>query len=273
MSVRFNATTVGEVTEKLRKASENTPKVYNAGFSAGVQSGEESGYAEGFEEGKQSEYDAFWDAYQKNGTRTNYAYEFCGNGWTDETFKPKYDIIPKGSNGTRMFNGCGVKNLSEVLKKQKVKIDFSQLGTDANGNYYGTDFFCYQNYSLVHAPEIDFGESRNLGYLYYQSTNLVTIDKIIMPREEVPYTANMMLGECNKLENVVIAGTIRHNGLTLSKSKNLTRDSLMSIIDALADYSQDTSGTVWKVTLGATNLAKLTDSDKTRATKKGWSLL
>jgi hypothetical protein len=46
----------------------------------------------------------------------------------------------------------------------------------------------------------------------------------------------------------------------------------MSIINTLNDYSTYTGTTVFKVTLGSTNLAKLTDAEKAIATEKGWTL-
>ena len=47
-----------------------------------------------YNKGKKDEYDAFWDKYQQNGTREYYDYSFYEEGWTDETFKPKYPIAP-----------------------------------------------------------------------------------------------------------------------------------------------------------------------------------
>ncbi|MBQ9096942.1 MAG: hypothetical protein IJY55_00920, partial [Clostridia bacterium] len=63
-----------------------------------------------------------------------------------------------------------------------------------------------------------------------------------------------------------IAGT----NFNISRHNNLTFDSLVSIILALKDYSG--TSTTKTVTLGATNLAKLTDSEKAIATQKGWTL-
>lgn len=77
---------------------------------------------------------------------------------------------------------------------------------------------------------------------------------------------------CGALENLTIVGSINANGFNVQWSTNLTHDSLMSIINALKDYSEDTSGTTWTVTLGATNLAKLTTAEKEIATQKGWLL-
>ena len=45
---------------------------------------------------------------------------------------------------------------------------------------------------------------------------------------------------------------------------------ILSILNCLKDYKD--SGTTYTVTLGATNLAKLTDAEKAIATQKGWTL-
>lgn len=50
-------------------------------------------------------------------------------------------------------------------------------------------------------------------------------------------------------------------------AQNLTHDSLMVIINGL-----QTVTTTQKLTLGSTNLAKLTEADKKIATDKGWTL-
>ena len=55
--------------------------------------------------------------------------------------------------------------------------------------------------------------------------------------------------------------------LDLSNSTNLTHDSLMVVINGL-----QTVTTAQTLTLGTTNLAKLTDDEKKVATDKGWTL-
>ena len=57
--------------------------------------------------------------------------------------------------------------------------------------------------------------------------------------------------------------------LDLSKCVNLTRQSIMNLINGLADRTGQTALTL---ILGATNLAKLTDEDKAIATAKNWTL-
>jgi surface protein len=55
--------------------------------------------------------------------------------------------------------------------------------------------------------------------------------------------------------------------ISFSSCPNLTHDSLMSIINNLATVTSTK-----KLTLGATNLAKLTNEEKAIATNKGWTL-
>lgn len=58
--------------------------------------GEIKSYAEGYdvgvEDGKQAEWSSFWDAFQQNGTKTNYDQAFAYGNWTDDCFNPKHDI-------------------------------------------------------------------------------------------------------------------------------------------------------------------------------------
>ena len=93
------------IAEKLTIVAENQQKVYDAGYAKGRASG---GYDDGYEAGQQAEYDRFWDNYQENGTQTNYYQKFTQNGWTDETFNPKYPITCSGesTNGRSVFSNC-----------------------------------------------------------------------------------------------------------------------------------------------------------------------
>ena len=59
--------------------------------------------------------------------------------------------------------------------------------------------------------------------------------------------------------------------LDLSSCTKLTHDSLMSIINALYDYSGTT--TTRTVTLGTDNKNKLTEAEIAIATQKGWSVI
>lgn len=79
---------------------------------------------------------------------------------------------------------------------------------------------------------------------------------------------NPTFSKCSGITNLTVNGELRA-GLYLSASTNLTTDSLMSVINALVDLTGENSKTL---TLGATNLAKLSDEQKAIATNKNWIL-
>ena len=95
---------------------------------------------------------------------------------------------------------------------------------------------------------------------------MVRIRKLVV-NENTTYTASAFAA-ATKLEELNFEGVIGQSGLDVSPCTNLPHDSLMSIINAL---QTKTSGT-WTVTLGTSNLAKLTDAEKAIATQKGWTL-
>lgn len=79
---------------------------------------------------------------------------------------------------------------------------------------------------------------------------------------------NPIFSKCSGITNLTVNGELRA-GLYLSASTNLTTDSLMSVINALVDLTGENSKTL---TLGDTNLAKLSDEQKAIATNKNWIL-
>lgn len=109
--------------------------------------------------------------------------------------------------------------------------------------------------------------STSLSFTFADATRLKSIP--LLSLENVTEYNNAFT-RCPALEELNIVGTIEKNGFSVADSPLLTHDSLMSIINCLKDYAG--SGTTYTVTLGATNLAKLTDAEKAIATQKGWTL-
>lgn len=190
-------------------------------------------YNGGYADGKQAEYDAFWDMYQNNGTRTDYNYAFCGGGyrdrtagWNDDLFNPKYPFMNL-VRASYMF-------INTQIEKKSISLHLSELTTDLYQTFYGANLI--QNIELwVH--------------------------------ENLTYTSTF--AACYNLENLTIQGVIGQN-ISFENSNRLSHDSLMSIINALKDITGD--GVTRTCTLGAGNLAKLTDEEKAVATEKGWTL-
>lgn len=77
-------------------------------------------------------------------------------------------------------------------------------------------------------------------------------------------------GSCNNLTNITFAeGSVINNSISFQYSTKLTVDSILNIFNILKDLTGSTSATL---TLGAGNLAKLTDEQKAIATNKNWVL-
>lgn len=201
---------------------------------------------------KQAAYDEFWDSYQRNGNLINYSYAFCGNGWTDVNFKPKYSIIS---------NNCDHLFTSSPISKVPCLLDTS---TSTNFNY----MFAVSN--IVDAPTLDLTKCGvdNFQYTFYSAAKCKSI-KLINVQETLKFTASFT--GCTALESITFDGTIGNN-ISFSKSSNLTHASIMNIIEHLRDLVADGITTKTTLTLGATNLEKLTDEEKAKATQKGWTL-
>ncbi len=216
------------VADKLTTIAENEQKVYDAG--------------------KQAEYDRFWNGYQQNGNRTSYRYAFCGRGWTDETYKPKYPVVCKG-NLEQGYRECEMTSLSNV--------DTSGV-TNAGYAFYNT--------KLKTIDKLDFSSATTTALAVAHSAVLHTIGELVSSETTV-WSSNTFEGS-RLLANLKITGTIATNfTCTLS---SLTYESLRSIIDCLKDYSGTT--TTKTLTLGATNQDKLTQADLVEIIAKGWTI-
>jgi surface protein len=105
----------------------------------------------------------------------------------------------------------------------------------------------------------------DMGYMFYYCFDLTSLDFSNGDMSSVT-DATSMFYRCTNLTNFKAPKNIGI-ALSFSNSTNLTHDSLMSIINNLATVSSSTT-----LTLGYTNLSKLTDEEKAIATGKGWTL-
>lgn len=221
----------------------------------------------GNEAGKQAEYDRFWDLFQQNGNRSDYSFAFTGTGWTDATFKPKYDIAPT-HNSHNMFNSTSISDLEACMAVNGVKFDFSKVASSRRMDSLMT----YTTLTIV--PELDFSNCPvvALTSLLAYSPSVKTV-RLLKLREDGTNTLASAFINCSELENLMISGAIGSNDVNLQWSNKLTHDSLMSVINALQDKTGDTSGTRWTLTIGSENYAKLTDTEVDIARNKGWAVV
>lgn len=217
-----------------------------------------------YQKGKQTQTDTFWESAQKTSAgalRTDYSYAFAGAMWNDETYLPKYNIAP--SNCSNMF----IHNY-EIHSPFKCSAYPNAPITIDTSSSTSFDRFIY-DCVVKTVPTINTTSATRLSSAFSYAVGLETIDKLIL-KSDGSQTFSSVFQGTTTLENIVIEGTIGQNGFDVSPCTKLTHDSLLSIINALKDYSGTT--TAKTVTLGATNLAKLTDAEKATATEKGWTL-
>ena len=202
------------ITSKLKTISDNTPLVYEAGKAVGRK------------EGEKAEYDRFWDAYQNGGTPRQYHYSFAGYGWTDETFRPKHDIVMiKGSN-INAFQYCEVTDLAKSLSDCGVCLDTSQATVL-------TAAFAYAKTATL--PVIDFTSAKNaVGNLFLSCKNLERIEKLIVAETN---TFSKVFDGCEKLKHLVIEGVIASD-MDLHWSP-LSKASILSVLGALSKETDE----------------------------------
>ncbi len=262
------------IADKLQTIAENEQKVYDAG------------YGKGYEQGVTDEYESYWNPMWRVRKDNNFNNAFTGYGWNDKTFKPPKNTKIYPSSSANMFSRCQITNLESLLAERNAEID-------TKGSYY-VDEFCSQS-SITHVPVINATTSYGCNSMFNACSNLVSVRKIILKDTGAQSLTNAFSG-CSKLEHIRFEGVIGTN-VSFSACNKLTHESLFGeiateeqktagknillfngqhyyggIIIALRDFVSEGSTTTRTLTLGSTNLAKLTDEEKAIATQRGWTL-
>lgn len=148
------------------------------------------------------------------------------------------------------------------------------------GNSSVTSFdgiFQYEDTSDVTDMDNMFYSCGNLKtILLFDTSNVVTmqqmfyycVDLTSVPRFDVSNVMYMgfMFSGCENLEAIHMINI--NSNLNISSSTKFTREALLEIIGNLKAQASGNK----TLTMGSTNLAKLTDEDKAIATNKGWTL-
>ena len=195
-----------------------------------------------------------------------------------------YDMCGEGFSATTMEYAYNQGQMPVV----DIKYDTSKVT-----NFSGTFYQCQK---LIKCPNIDMTSATNASYMFYYCTALRNI-----PFFNTPNLSNMsnMFNNCNNLKSIPLLDCSRVSSMStmfgwsdiysltdlggfknlktsctgnLNHLPNLTVQSLMNVINNLYDFRANGSTTTRTLTLGTTNLNKLTDEQKAVATNKGWSL-
>ncbi len=162
---------------------------------------------------------------------------------------PQFDTS-NGTNFSNMFSGC-------YSLKEAPQIDTSN----------GTGFISMFSscYSLKEIPQLNTSNGTNFSSMFSGCYSLKEIPQIDTSKGT---SFTNIFSSCNALVNIKGINRIMGNQ-SVSSSVFLNHSSLLKILNALVDL---TGQTTQKLTLGATNLAKLTDEEKAIAIEKNWTL-
>lgn len=218
----------------------------------------EIGREEGLSAGKLEEYNRFWNSFQKNGKRIGYAYAFGGEGWTEETFKPEYNMKP--TNATYMFAKSGIKgSLAELLTKAGVTLDTSNCD-----NHIRMFAECT---GITEVPHIDLTKTDYATSIFEWC---IALKKVSLKVAENTFpNCSGWFTKCSALEDVNMDGCL-DKSISFVDSPNLTVTSVYSVISCLKDLTGATSQTL---TLHADVGNKLPEELRAMITAKNWTLV
>ena len=246
------------IAEKLTTIAENEQKVYKSGEDNGI--------------------DMMWEAITDDGKTESY-YERFYNWKISKRLFESSRVVQPTSITTRMFYNAHkgdsdeVIDLGQIENEQGMVFDFSKA-TSLQHTFNGAEI------DVVNI--IDARNASGTNALYWTFSGVLAsgqsfghplvkrINKFIVGEKTDRFFGTFYYA--SDLEHCVFEGEISKSGLELQYSLKLDHESLMSALNCLKDYSNDTSGTTWTVRFGATNLAKLTAEEKAIAAQKGWNL-
>lgn len=235
------------ISEKLQKIAENEPRVFaagkNMGYSEGFNVGYDEGHTQGFDEGqaqgsaegwqqgldegvvigREQQYDDFWDAFQQNGSRTHYTYGFAGRGWTVANLIPKYKNI-QPTTCTGMFFNNTITDLVSHFENHGITLDFSKSTSV---------YDAFSSTSTKRLPSLNISSAGSALTMFAYNSSL---EEIAGLECGVNNTFSSTFAGCSALVKVIFSGTIANN-ISLSDSKNLSKESITSLINTLSSSS------------------------------------
>ena len=138
--------------------------------------------------------------------------------------------------------------------------DLIQPNDTENVTNMGSMFSYCDNITTI--PQLNTSKVTAIDGIFYNCASLTTIPDLDV--SNVKYATNSFNG-CMNLKSILMTGMkVKFN---ISASTQFEESDLVTILNNLATVT-----TTQTLTMGATNLAKLTDEEKAIATNKGWTL-
>lgn len=231
------------IANKLVTMAENVNKVYEAGKEAAGGEFYDKGYGEGYEAGynKAESENPLYYAYIK-------AFQ-----WYKVAFPEGFDFVlklrKKPDDMNALLSGAtGLKTVTLICEAEGT-VAYSQMVRETTATVLDISGF---------KPK-----PKDMSYFAYDAELVTIIGALDL--SQCTNVTNAFAADF--LENIEFVPNTIPISISFSYSTKLTHDSLMSIINGLATVTETKT-----LTLGTTNLAKLTTEEKAIATQKNWSL-
>ena len=224
--------------------------------------------------------ESVWNMFTNNGKRMEYLFYSCKMSSLDISHLD----TSQATNMCFMFYFCNNLTTLDVSNFDTSKVtDMSSMFGGCSGlttldvsNFNTsnvTDMSFMFNYcsgltTITGLQNFDFTKAITLGGMFGYCDSLTSLDLSTWDVEKFKssYQFQDIINNCNSLADFYPPKNI-NTDMRLDHSTALSHDSLMRIINNLM-----TTTSTKKLTLGATNLAKLTDEEKAIATGKGWTV-
>lgn len=225
-----------------------------------------------------------------------YAFQNCKNltniNIPDDT---SYSIGNSAFYNSGITNDCAKNIVSHANSIGSYVFRYCLSLTDVEVSFF-SEYMFYQCANLITAKSTQ-ATTNSGSSVFYDCTNLTTVSladgitnigtqlfynckslkTVYLPSSITSASGNSLTStspsyyifyNCTALEDVQL-GQNWNMSLRLDVSNNITVDSMIAMFNSLKDLTGDTAKTL---TLGETNLAKLTDEQKAIATDKNWTL-
>lgn len=147
----------------------------------------------------------------------------------------------------------------KVLNEVSITTNVPQLDTSKVDNMKSAFYYCNK---LTTIPLLDTSNVTSTYQMFSNCSSLTTVPALNVDKVT---RMNDMFGNCINLKSILMTN-IGAN-LNIASSTKFEREDLLTILNNLKTVTSSQ-----RLTMGATNLAKLTDEDKAIATNKGWTL-
>lgn len=152
-----------------------------------------------------------------------------------------------------------VTNMSNMFYNCANLTTTPQLNTSKVTNMASMFYYCNK---LTTIPLLDTSNVTSTYQMFSNCSSLTTVPALNVDKVT---RMNDMFGNCTNLKSILMTN-IGVN-LNIASSTKFEREDLLTILNNLKTVTSSQ-----RLTMGDTNLAKLTDEDKAIATNKGWTL-